>query len=45
MTAARALLERIPKKLTDFFHKNSLQRFGLARFIIDRTLPFGRKAR
>jgi hypothetical protein len=38
-------LERIPKMLIDFFDKDALQRFNLARFLIDRTIPFGRKAR
>jgi hypothetical protein len=38
-------LEQVPKKLIDFFDQNLLRAFDLARFLIDRTIPFDRKAR
>jgi hypothetical protein len=39
------LLEQAPKKLIDFFDANLLQHIDLARYLIDRMIPSGRKAR
>jgi hypothetical protein len=36
-------LERIPQKLVDFCDKNALKLFGLARFLVARTIPFSGK--
>ena len=38
-------LERIAKKLMDFFDQSSLQLCALGRILIDRTIPCDRKAR
>jgi hypothetical protein len=37
-------LEQAPKELIDFFDKSLLQHFDFERFLIDRTIPSGRKA-
>jgi len=44
MTGAALLLEQVPKKLTDFFDENLLQRFDFERFLIDHMTPCDREA-
>jgi DNA-directed RNA polymerase len=39
-----ANLEQVPKKLTDFFDQNLLQRFDFERFLIDHMFPCDREA-
>jgi len=39
------MLELVPKKSLNFFDQNMLQRFEMARILIDRMVPSGRKAR
>jgi hypothetical protein len=39
-----APLEQVPRKLTDFFDENLLQRFDFERFPIDHMIPCDREA-
>jgi len=37
-------LERVPKKLTDFFDQNMLHLFESVRFLFDQMIPSDREA-